>query len=86
MKAADLMPYEKVSIYNVSNGERFTTYAIRGRRGSGVICLNGAAARKASKDDVIIIASYVIVDDADAENWSPKCVLLDQKNKIKKIG
>jgi aspartate 1-decarboxylase len=51
-----------------------------------VICLNGAAARKASKDDVIIIASYVIVDDADAKNWSPKCVLLDQKNKIKKIG
>jgi aspartate 1-decarboxylase len=86
MKAADLMPYEKVSIYNVSNGERFTTYAIRGRRGSGVICLNGAAARKASKDDVIIIASYVIVDDADVKNWSPKCVLLDQKNKIKKIG
>ena len=86
MKAADLMPYEKVSIYNVSNGERFTTYAIRGRRGSGVICLNGAAARKASKDDVIIIASYVIVDDADAKNWFPKCVLLDQKNKIKKIG
>ena len=86
MKAADLIPYEKVSIYNVSNGERFTTYAIRGRRGSGVICLNGAAARKASKDDVIIIASYVIVDDEDAKNWSPKCVLLDQKNKIKKIG
>ena len=86
MKAADLMPYEKVSIYNVSNGERFATYAIRGRRGSGVICLNGAAARKASKDDVIIIASYVIVDDADAKNWSPKCVLRDQKNKIKKIG
>jgi aspartate 1-decarboxylase len=86
MKAADILPYEKVSIYNVSNGERFTTYAIKGKRNSGVICLNGAAARKASKDDIIIIATYVTVEDADAKVWSPKCVLLDQKNKIKKIG
>jgi aspartate 1-decarboxylase len=86
MKAADILPYEKVSIYNVSNGERFTTYAIRGKRNSGVICLNGAAARKASKDDIIIIATYVMVADADVKAWSPKCVLLDQKNRIKKVG
>ncbi|OPY06807.1 MAG: Aspartate 1-decarboxylase precursor [Syntrophaceae bacterium PtaB.Bin095] len=86
MKAADILPYEKVSIYNVSNGERFTTYAIKGKRNSGVICLNGAAARKASKDDIIIIATYVMVDEADVGDWSPKCVLLDQKNRIKKAG
>ncbi len=86
MKAADILPYEKVSIYNVSNGERFTTYAIRGKRNSGVICLNGAAARKASKDDIIIIATYVTVDEADVKGWSPKCVLLDQRNRIKKVS
>lgn len=86
MKAADILPYEKVSIYNVSNGERFTTYAIKGKRNSGVICLNGAAARKASKDDIIIIATYVTVDEADVKGWSPKCVLLDQRNRIKKVS
>lgn len=56
MQRADLVPYEKVSIYNVSNGERFSTYVIKGRKGTGVICLNGAAARKVSKGDLIIIA------------------------------
>ncbi len=86
MKAADILPYEKVSIYNVSNGERFTTYAIKGKRNSGVICLNGAAARKASKGDIIIIATYVTVDEADVKGWSPKCVLLDQRNRIKKVS
>jgi aspartate 1-decarboxylase len=86
LEAADILPYEKVSIYNVSNGERFTTYAIKGKRNSGTICLNGAAARKASRGDIIIIATYVIVDDADAKNWTPKCVLLNEDNTIKKIG
>lgn len=86
MKAANIIAYEKVAIYNVSNGERFTTYAIKGRRNSGVICLNGAAARKASRGDIIIIATYVMVDDAGAKNWVPQCVVVDDKNKIKKIG
>jgi len=84
LEAADIIPYEKVAIYNVSNGERFTTYAIKGERGSGVMCLNGAAARKASKGDIIIIATYVSVDEAEAKNWTPKCVLLDGQNRIKK--
>lgn len=83
MDAADLYPYEKVEIYNISNGERFCTYAIPGGRATGTICLNGAAARKASRGDLIIIASYVIVDDADAKAWSPKCILLDTNNRIK---
>jgi len=83
LEAADILPYEKVAIYNVSNGERFTTYAIKGPRNSGVICLNGAAARKASKGDIVIIASYVIVDDQEAKGWKPRCVYLDGKNKIK---
>ena len=83
MEAAEIIPYEKVAIYDISNGERFTTYAIKGERGSGVICLNGAAARKVSRGDLIIIATYVLMDDADAKNWSPQCVLLDEQNRIK---
>lgn len=83
MEAANIFPYEKVAIYDVSNGERFTTYAIKGERGSGVICLNGAAARKVSRGDLIIIATYVLVDDQEARAWSPTCVLLDENNRIK---
>ncbi len=84
MEAADILPYEQVDIYNVTNGERFSTYVIKGKAGSGVICLNGAAARKASKGDLVIIASYVMVDDAEARDWTVKCYLLDERNKIKK--
>ncbi len=83
LEAADIIPYEKVAIYDVSNGERFTTYAIKGERGSGVICLNGAAARKVSRGDLIIIATYILLDDAEAKVWTPNCVLLDEKNRIK---
>lgn len=84
MQQADLVPFEKVAIYNVSNGERFSTYAIKGKKGSGVICLNGAAARKVSKGDLVIIASYVMVEDAEAKGWNPKCVHVDAKNRVKK--
>ena len=83
MQRADLVPYEKVSIYNVSNGERFSTYVIKGKKGTGVICLNGAAARKVSKGDLIIIASYVMVEDAESKGWSPKCVHVDGRNRVK---
>lgn len=86
MDAADIIPYEKVDIYNVSNGERFSTYVIEGARKSGVICLNGAAARKGSKGDLIIIATYVEVEDEAAHHWKAKCVLLGEKNSIKKIN
>ena len=84
MDAANLLPYEKVAIYDVSNGERFTTYVIQGERGSGTICLNGAAARKVAKDDLIIIASYVMVGEEKTKGWSPTCILLDGNNKIKR--
>jgi len=85
IEAADILPYEKVNIYNVSNGERFSTYVIKGEKDSGVICLNGAAAWKASKGDLIIIASYAMVDDSTLKTWSPKCVFLDNKNQIKTL-
>lgn len=84
LDASDILPYEKVEIYNVSNGERFSTYAIRGEKGSGIICINGAAARKASRGDIIIIASYVMTDDAAARDWHPKCVYVNDKNQQKK--
>lgn len=85
MEEAKLLPYEKVAIYDIDNGERFTTYVIKGKRNSGTICLNGAAARKVAKGDLIIIASYVAVEDEEAVKWKPKCVFVDSKNKIKKI-
>jgi len=85
LEASNIVPYEKVAIYNVTNGERFTTYAITGKAGSGVICLNGAAARKVSKGDIIIIATYAMVDESEVKDWKPTCVLLDGENKIKKI-
>lgn len=83
MNAANILPYEKVNIYNVSNGERFSTYAITGDMDSGVICLNGAAAWKAKRGDIIIIASYALMDDTDIKKWHPQCVFLDDKNRLK---
>jgi aspartate 1-decarboxylase len=83
MEAADLYSYEKVDIYNISNGERFSTYVIPGPRATGTICLNGAAARKASRGDLIIIASYVLVEDFQSGGWTPKCILLDGSNRVK---
>jgi len=84
MKEANIVPYEKVAIYNIFNGERFTTYAIKAAKNSGTICLNGAAARKVSKGDLIIIATYIVAEEKELANWQPKCVLVDGKNKIKK--
>ena len=85
MEEASIVPYEKVAIYDVDNGERFSTYAIKGKRNSGTICLNGAAARKVAKGDLIIIATYVMVEDKETNKWTPKCVFVDSKNKIKKV-
>lgn len=83
MEASDIIPYERVDIYNISNGERFSTYVIEGEYNSGVIGLNGAAARKGAVGDMIIIASYVFVDYSNAKDWIATCVFLDERNKIK---
>jgi aspartate 1-decarboxylase len=85
LEEAAMVPYEKVEIYDVDNGERFSTYIIKGKRNSGTICLNGAAARKVVKGDLVIIATYVLVDEKEVKTWKPKCVLVDDKNKIKKV-
>jgi len=86
LEEANMVPYEKVAIYDIDNGARFSTYIIKGKRNSGTICLNGAAARMVAKGDLIIIATYVMVDDEEAKKWKPKCVLVDAQNKIKKVS
>ena len=82
LEAADILPYEEVRIYNVNNGERFETYAIPGPRGSGVVCINGAAAHKASAGDVVIIACFGLADAAEARGWQPSLVYVDAANHI----
>lgn len=85
MDAAGLLPYEQVSIYNVTNGERFQTYVIKGERGSGEVCINGAAAHLAKKGHIIIIASYAGMEEIEAINYQPTMVYVDAKNRIRLI-
>lgn len=82
MDAVDIMPYEKVHVLNLNNGSRIETYAIEGEGGSGVICLNGAAARLAEPGDKVIIISYCSMEKEKAIGWRPKIVIVDDKNKI----
>ena len=82
LKAADICEYEQISIYNVSNGERFTTYAMSADAHSGIISINGAAAHKAKPSDIIIIASYANYNEAEIENFSPQLVYVDHQNRI----
>lgn len=77
MDAANILPYEKVQVVNKNNGERMETYAIPGQRGSGVICLNGAAARKAMPGDIVIIISYALMDFEEARRFSPAVIFPD---------
>ena len=85
METAGLLPFEQVHIYNITNGQRFQTYVIRGERGMGEVCINGAAAHLAKKGHIIIIASYVSMEEAEAINHQPIVVYVDEKNKIKAI-
>jgi len=82
MDAADIVSYEKVAVWNVTNGSRLETYAIEGERGSGVICLNGAAARLVAPRDLVIIASFVNMDNAAAIEYEPKLVFVDEQNRM----
>jgi len=83
LKAADILPYERVEILNINNGARFSTYAIEGNPGSGDICLNGAAARLACVDDVIIIITYQQVPADEAGQVKPRMVYVDRHNRVK---
>lgn len=82
MISADILPHEKVQIVNNNNGARFETYVITGQRGSGVVCLNGAAARLVQPGDTVIIISYAMVDNREAAAFEPKVVFVDQHNRI----
>jgi aspartate 1-decarboxylase len=82
LEAADIREFEQIDIYNIANGERFTTYAIRAQRGSGTISINGAAARKASPGDLLIIASFAAYSELELQKYHPKLVYVDAKNHI----
>jgi len=82
LDAADIKEYQQIDIYNVTNGERFTTYAIRAQRGSGTISVNGAAAHKADPGDILIIATYAMYSELELQKFHPQLVYVDEHNRI----
>jgi len=82
LDASGIIEFQRIDIYVIDNGERFSTYAIKGERGSGMISLNGAAARRAQKGDLVIIAAYGSMDDAECKTFQPKLVFVDDNNVI----
>jgi aspartate 1-decarboxylase len=82
MEAVDIIPYEQVQVYNITNGSRLETYVIKGERGSGVIGINGAAARLMNKGDRIIIAGYVCLEEKEIKTHKPKIIRVNEKNQI----
>ncbi|MBW8072130.1 MAG: aspartate 1-decarboxylase [Ferrovum sp.] len=85
LETADIHEYQQIDIYNVNNGERFTTYAIRGARDTGMISVNGAAARKAQVGDLLIIATYASYALEELKNFSPRLVYVDEHNQVKRL-
>ncbi len=83
LEAANISEYERIDIYNVTNGERFSTYAIRAERHSGIISTNGAAAHKAKPDDIVIIATYAQYSALELETYQPVLIYVDDHNRIK---
>jgi aspartate 1-decarboxylase len=86
LEAANIREYEQIEIWNVNNGERFTTYAIRAERGSGIISVNGSAARKAAPGDILIIATFAIYNEVELAKHEPQLVYADANNRIARIG
>lgn len=84
LEAADMLPYERVYIYNIDNGSRFDTYIIEGEKDSGTIGLNGAAARLGHVGDKVIIVTYAVMNEAEAKNHQPKIILVDENNRVSK--
>ncbi len=82
LELSGIREYEQIEIYNVTNGERFTTYAIRAEDGSGVISVNGAAAHKANPNDIIIIAAYVQLDEKEMASYKPRLIYFDGENRV----
>jgi len=86
LEAANIREYEQIDIWNVNNGERFTTYAIRAERGSGVISVNGSAARRAAPGDILIIATFASYSEAELARHEPALVYVDAANRIVRKG
>jgi len=86
LDAAGIHEYEQIQIYNIANGERFTTYAIRAEEGSGIISVNGAAAHKANPGDRVIICTYAQLDAEEVQKFKPTLVYVDSDNRITRIG
>ncbi|MCL2310554.1 MAG: aspartate 1-decarboxylase [Proteobacteria bacterium] len=86
LEAADIREYEQIDVWNIHNGERFTTYVIRAERGSGMISVNGSAARKAAPGDLLIIASFASMSDDEAVRYTPKLVYVNAQNRIVRAG
>ncbi|TSA27942.1 MAG: aspartate 1-decarboxylase [Bacteroidetes bacterium] len=82
MEASNIIEFEKVHVLNINNGERIETYVIKGAHGSGLICLNGAAARKFIKGDLVIVASYALLDFEEAKTFKPTIVIPDPRNQL----
>lgn len=86
LEAANILEYEQVDIWNINNGARFTTYALRAERGSGIISVNGSAARRAAPGDLLIIASFAAYDEAEIATHVPSLIYADAQNRIARTG
>ena len=86
LSAADILPYEEVHCWNVTQGTRFTTYAINGEAGSGTVCVNGAAAHLVTPGDLMIIAAFASIDDQAARDHRPTVVFVDEQNAVREIS
>ena len=86
LEAANIKEYEQIDIWNVNNGERFTTYAIRAERGSGVISVNGSAARRAAPGDILIIATFAIYNEVELAKYEPELIYVDSQNRSTRRG
>ena len=86
MKSADILPYEEVWVWNLANGARFSTYVIPAPEGSGRICVNGAASRLAQEGDLVIIASFVQLEEEELASHQPRLVFVDENNRIKSVS
>ncbi|MDR3686601.1 MAG: aspartate 1-decarboxylase [Coriobacteriia bacterium] len=85
LDAAGILAHEAVEVWNVTNGARLTTYALEGPRGSGIVCVNGAAAHHVSLGDIVILASFVDVDDTEARGWQPNVAFVDSANHLVQV-
>ena len=86
LEASNIREYEQIDIWNVNNGERFTTYALRAERGSGVISVNGSAARRAAPGDILIIASFATYTEIELAKYAPQLIYVDTQNRIVRIA